>query len=119
MTFKPNKSAWPMRSLREETLKISKYDLISSAINLNSCITCSGAPTNFALRFSSWVAIPTGHVFSWHWRTILHPNAKSGRVPNPYLSAPNRVAMITSLGDLNPPSTSRRTLSLILFSTSA
>jgi len=30
MTFKPNKSAWPMRSLREETLKISKYDLISS-----------------------------------------------------------------------------------------
>ena len=58
-------------------------------------------------------------MFSWHCRTILHPNAKSGKVPKPNLSAPKVAAIITSFAERNPPSTSRSTLSLILLTTNA
>ena len=93
--------------------------MTSLAMNLNNCTTCSGAPGNLALRFSSWVAIPTGQVFSWHCLTILHPRANKGNVPNPNRSAPNIVPIITSFADLRPPSTSIKTLCRMLFFTRA
>ena len=62
--LRPNKSALPLKSSNLGRFNSSKNAIISFAINLKSWTTCSGAPGNFALRFSSCVAIPTGHVFS-------------------------------------------------------
>lgn len=47
--------------------------LTSSASMKKKLITCSGFPANFSLRTGSWVAIPTGHVFKWHFRIIVQP----------------------------------------------
>lgn len=37
-------------------------------------MTSSGFPANFALSTGSCVAIPTGHVFKWHFLIIVHPS---------------------------------------------
>ena len=60
-------------------------------------ITCSGCPLKFLRNSGSWVAIPTGHVFKWQARIIIHPEATKGAVENPNSSAPNKQAMATSL----------------------
>lgn len=38
-------------------------------------MTSSGLPANFSRRTGSWVAIPTGHVFKWHFLIIVQPVA--------------------------------------------
>ena len=63
--------------------------------------------------------MPTGQVFSWHCLTILHPKAKRGKVPKPNLSAPRVAPITTSFAERSPPSTSSKTLSLMLFKTKA
>jgi hypothetical protein len=44
----------------------------------------------------TWVATPTGQVFRWHFRIMMHPMAMRGPVENPYSSAPRRAATTTS-----------------------
>jgi hypothetical protein len=42
-------------------------------------MTISGLPLKRARSVSSWVAIPTGQVFRWHWRAITQPIATSAK----------------------------------------
>ena len=63
------------------------------------------------------VAIPTGHVFRWHFLIMVHPKAISGAVENPNSSAPNRAPITTSRPVRICPSTCRTTLRRRLFST--
>ena len=80
-------------------------------------MTCSGVPWNFFLNCSFWVAIPTGHVFKWHFLIIIHPTETRGAVENPNSSAPNNAPTTTSLPVFKPPSTWREILFLNLFIT--
>ncbi len=67
-------------------------------------MTFSGVPVNFSRSFSSWTQTPTGHVFEWHWRTMMQPMATRLNVPMPYSSAPKMAAMTMSRPVLRPPS---------------
>ena len=78
--------------------------LISSATMKKKLMTCSGSPANFSLSTGSWVAMPTGQVFLWHFRIIMQPRVMSGAVLKPNSSAPRRAAMATSLPVLSCPS---------------
>src|SRR4051795_10735836 len=53
--------------------------------------------------------MPTGHVSTWHERTIRQPSAISSAVPKLTSSAPRSAATITSRPVLIPPSTRSRT----------
>ena len=68
-------------------------------------MTCSGVPENFLRKSGFCVAIPTGHVFKWHFLIIIQPDAIRGAVENPNSSAPNNAPITTSLPVLSPPST--------------
>src|SRR5438046_765872 len=59
-------------------------------------MTSSGLPANFLRNAGSCVAIPTGQVFRWHLRIMMHPIATNGAVENPNSSAPRRAAIATS-----------------------
>jgi hypothetical protein len=48
--------------------------------------------------------MPTGHVFLWHLRIMMHPMVMSGAVAKPNSSAPSSAAMITSRPVLSCPS---------------
>ena len=63
------------------------------------------------------VAIPTGHVFRWHFLIIVHPKALRGAVENPNSSAPKRAPITTSRPVRICPSTCRTILRRRLFST--
>ena len=53
-------------------------------------------PSNFFLKTGSWVATPTGQVFKWHFRIMVHPMTINGAVENPNSSAPKSAATTTS-----------------------
>lgn len=59
-------------------------------------MTFSGFPANFFLKTGSWVATPTGQVFKWHFRIMVHPITIKGAVENPNSSAPSKAATTTS-----------------------
>lgn len=44
----------------------------------------------------TWVAMPTGHVFRWHFLIIVHPRTIKGAVEKPNSSAPRMAATTTS-----------------------
>ena len=48
---------------------VGRMPRTSSATLLKKLTIISGVPLNLARRRSSWLAIPTGQVFKWHWRT--------------------------------------------------
>src|SRR5690349_20142283 len=48
--------------------------------------------------------MPTGQVFKWHLRIMMHPAAISGAVAKPNSSAPRIAAIATSRPVLRPPS---------------
>jgi hypothetical protein len=52
----------------------------------------------------TWVAMPTGQVFVWHFRIMMQPRAISGAVANPNSSAPSRAATAMSRPVFMPPS---------------
>ena len=89
-------------SRQNDAEKIS-FSKSSSSYNQKASITC--------------VAIPTGHVFRWHFLIMVHPKAISGAVENPNSSAPNRAPITTSRPVRICPSTCRTTLRRRLFST--
>ena len=55
--------------------------------------------------------MPTGQVFRWHFRIMMHPIAIRGAVEKPNSSAPSSAPITTSLPVLICPSVSRRTRS--------
>jgi hypothetical protein len=70
--------------------------------------TYSTAPSKRARRIGSCVATPTGQVFRWHFRIMMHPRVTSTAVPNPNSSAPISAAMARSRPVFNCPSTCTR-----------
>mmetsp|Transcript_23435 Transcript_23435/g.61184 ORF Transcript_23435/g.61184 Transcript_23435/m.61184 type:complete len:202 (+) Transcript_23435:1002-1607(+) len=94
-----------------------KVRRISSASRKKKLMTCSGWPSNFARSSGSCVAMPTGQVFRWHLRIMMHPRAMSGPVDRAYSSAPSAAAMQMSLGVFSWPSVCKRTRSLKSLST--
>ena len=57
----------------------------SSAMRKKKLTTSSSCPANLARSSSSCVAIPTGQVFLWHLRIMMHPIVISGAVERPPL----------------------------------
>lgn len=51
-----------------------RSSLTSSANKKKKFMTCSGLPANFSRKTGSCVAMPTGHVFKWHFLIIVQPN---------------------------------------------
>ena len=64
----------------------------------------------------TWVAIPTGQVFRWHFLIIVQPMAMRGAVEKPNSSAPSKAPITTSRPVRICPSTCRITLLRRLFS---
>ena len=112
-----SKSVRPIISSILSTPSSASISLTSSAMKVIKFITFSGVPVNFSRSRGSWTQTPTGHVFEWHWRTIMHPIATRLNVPMPYSSAPSIAAITMSRPVFNPPSVlkvteSRRLLSV-------
>ena len=98
------RSVLPIISFKFLKPNSAKTSLTSLAIKVNKLITFSGVPVNFFIKLGSWVQTPTGQVFEWHWRTIMHPIATKAAVPIPNSSAPIMAAITTSLPVFIPPS---------------
>mmetsp|Transcript_6293 Transcript_6293/g.28420 ORF Transcript_6293/g.28420 Transcript_6293/m.28420 type:complete len:317 (+) Transcript_6293:3480-4430(+) len=98
------------RSLRPMSSSTEVYPMAamcprrSSARRKKKLTTSSSCPVNFARSSSSCVAIPTGQVFLWHLRIMMHPMVISGAVERPHSSAPRRVATRRSRPVLSCPS---------------
>mmetsp|Transcript_36260 Transcript_36260/g.58229 ORF Transcript_36260/g.58229 Transcript_36260/m.58229 type:complete len:311 (-) Transcript_36260:3538-4470(-) len=76
----------------------------SSARRKKKFTTSSSCPANLARSSGSCVAMPTGHVFLWHFRIMIQPMVMSGAVDRPHSSAPSRVATSRSRPVLSCPS---------------
>mmetsp|Transcript_22651 Transcript_22651/g.65933 ORF Transcript_22651/g.65933 Transcript_22651/m.65933 type:complete len:200 (+) Transcript_22651:960-1559(+) len=87
---------WPTISSKFRYPRAAMCPRTSSARSQKKFITCSGWPENFLRSSGSWVATPTGHVFRWHLRIMMHPRAMSGAVEKPNSSAPRSAAITTS-----------------------
>ena len=115
--FLAERNSWlPISSSILETPILLIICLTSSAIYKKKLTTFSGIPLNLFLNSSFWVATPTGHLFVWQTRAIMHPSAIIATEPKPYSSAPSKAAITTSQPVLRPPSVLKITLSRKLFS---
>ena len=110
-------SVRPISSFTVRMPNFAMIDLTSSAMKNIRLITCSGFPLNFFLNSLSWVAIPTGQVFKWHFLIIIQPDAIKDAVAIPNSSAPSIAAIATSLPVLMPPSVWTQIRPLSLFKT--
>ena len=107
-TFK--KSLRPISSFKVRIPNFAIYSRTSSAMKRIKFSTYSGLPAKRFLSSGFCVATPTGQVSRLHTRIITHPIVTSGAVANPYSSAPNIAATITSRPVINLPSVSMTTL---------
>ncbi len=78
-------------------------------------MSLSLVPTKCSLNLSSWVAIPTEHLFKWQTLKILHPMIAKAKVPKANFSAPSIAALTMSSPTFKPPSVSSKTFCLKLF----
>ena len=89
-SVRPTISSMVLKPIPESIL------LTSSARNLQYLTTSSGLESNLFLLSGSWVAMPTGHVFVWHFLHMTHPMATIGAVASPNPSAPSSAATTMS-----------------------
>ena len=90
----------------------------SSVKNLNRFTTWSASPVKRSRNWGFCVATPTGQVFRWHFRIIMHPSVTNAAVATPHSSAPSKVAIAMSRPVFNCPSVCKTTRLLNLFFTS-